>query len=481
MATSFPAGLDALTNPTSADSLASPDHAAQHANVNDAVEAIEVQIGTTASPVLARLASPTFTGTVTAPTFSGALSGNASTATTVTTNANLTGHITSTGNAAVLGSFTSAQLASALTDETGTGANVFAGSPTLTGTVTAAALTVTNATTSGSYLQGTDYLSPYQGFRNKIINGDFSIWQRGTGSTALAATASTSFLADRWSGYRATLNSTQIQISSGLAGFQYALRIQRNSGSATNKIYIGQSFETSSIATFAGKTMVVSFYARAGSNFSAASSLFTLNVYSGTGTECNVVYVTPTGLTTDLSTTFTLTTSWQRFSASYNVPSSVTQHGLEFNFLPVGPVVGNDYVDITGVQLEQGSVATPFEYRPIGTELALCQRYYMRWNTSGVYGRIGHGHPISSTVAEYLLPHIVIPRIRLGTLSSGGSFQHSDGVTAYAASAFTRVDVICSERFFGFTAVGSTLNTYRPMYIEGSNSATAFIASDMEL
>jgi hypothetical protein len=52
-------------------------------------------------------------------------------AATVTTNANLTGHVTSVGNAAVLGSFTSAQLATALTDETGSGANVFATSPTL--------------------------------------------------------------------------------------------------------------------------------------------------------------------------------------------------------------------------------------------------------------------------------------------------------------------------------------------------------------
>ena len=68
MATSFPTGLDALTNPTSADSLASPDHAAQHANVNDAVEAIEAQIGTTASPVLARLASPSFTGNLSVDT-----------------------------------------------------------------------------------------------------------------------------------------------------------------------------------------------------------------------------------------------------------------------------------------------------------------------------------------------------------------------------------------------------------------------------
>ena len=78
----------------------------------------------TPSAIVVRDASGDFTaGTITA-----ALTGNAS---TVTTNANLTGHITSVGNAAVLGSFTSAQLAAALTDETGSGGNVFATSPTL--------------------------------------------------------------------------------------------------------------------------------------------------------------------------------------------------------------------------------------------------------------------------------------------------------------------------------------------------------------
>ena len=84
----------------------------------------------------------TLTGTVTASgslTLGGAIStlnqnttGNAA---TVTTNANLTGHITSAGNAAVLGSFTSAQLYAALTDKTGTGAAVFADSPTLNGII----------------------------------------------------------------------------------------------------------------------------------------------------------------------------------------------------------------------------------------------------------------------------------------------------------------------------------------------------------
>jgi hypothetical protein len=99
----------------------------------------------------------------------GSISGNAATVTTnanltggvtsvgnaatVVTNANLTGHITSVGNAAVLGSFTSAQLGAALTDETGTGVNVFATSPTLVtpilGSASATALTFSSTTVSG--------------------------------------------------------------------------------------------------------------------------------------------------------------------------------------------------------------------------------------------------------------------------------------------------------------------------------------------
>ena len=95
----------------------------------------------TASAIVSRNASGNFSaGTITA-----ALAGTAS---NVTTNANLTGHITSVGNAAVLGSFTSAQLLAALTDETGTGAAVFAASPTLITPVlgTPASGTLTNCT-----------------------------------------------------------------------------------------------------------------------------------------------------------------------------------------------------------------------------------------------------------------------------------------------------------------------------------------------
>ena len=99
----------------------------------------------------APLASPTFTGTVTTPNLtvtnpiSGSITGNAA---TVTTNANLTGAVTSVGNATSLGSFTSAQLATALTDEVGTGNAVFQGAwtsftPTTRGTTVAGVGTYT--------------------------------------------------------------------------------------------------------------------------------------------------------------------------------------------------------------------------------------------------------------------------------------------------------------------------------------------------
>jgi len=99
--------------------------------------------------------APTFRAIVAAdiPTLNQNTTGNAA---TVTTNANLTGAVTSVGNATSLGSFTSAQLATALTDETGTGVSVFATSPTITtptisslSSASATALTLKSAGTTG--------------------------------------------------------------------------------------------------------------------------------------------------------------------------------------------------------------------------------------------------------------------------------------------------------------------------------------------
>jgi hypothetical protein len=75
-------------------------------------------------------------------------------------------------------------------------------------------------------------------------------------------------------------------------------------------------------------------------------------------------------------------------------------------YTPTGTAGGFDYFDITGVQLEKGTVATPFEVRPFATELALCQRYYHRTCNTGTVPLLCPLTIISATTAEgvYKLP-----------------------------------------------------------------------------
>jgi len=175
------------------------------------------------------------------------------------------------------------------------------------------------------------------------------------------------------------------QVSSGLTGIQYALRMQRNSGSTdTNGCWYGTTLETKNSIPLAGKVVTFSFYYRTGANYSPTSFAFAL--YSGTGTDENWANGF-TGQATVLNTTISPTASsgWLRYSGTASVGSTATEIGLQFTYTPTGTAGANDYIDITGVQLEIGSTATAFS-RAGGTiqgELAACQRYYVSFIGTG--------------------------------------------------------------------------------------------------
>ena len=233
-----------------------------------------------------------------------------------------------------------------------------------------------NGTIEGTqFLQGTDYLSPYQGFRNKVINGNMSVWQRGTS----VAVSTLGYTADRWfhqSYNGATISRQPTSDTSVLPNVQYCARVQRNSGvTSTNFMYFTQSMETQESIKVSGKTITLSFYARKGANFSATSNAFKAELFYGTGTDQNMI-LGYTGQAQLFTSTFTLTSSWVRYSVTATIPVTSTEITPLFGYTPTGTAGDNDYFEITGVQLEEGSVATPFEHRPIQTELALCQRYY---------------------------------------------------------------------------------------------------------
>lgn len=216
--------------------------------------------------------------------------------------------------------------------------------------------------------------TPISGFRNAIINGDFRIWQRGT---TFNAAANGSFSADRWAifydGSGATRNLTQQSFTAGnpITGQEpeYFLRYaQTVAGSGGTYNVFTQRVEN--VRTFAGQQITFSFWAKADTN--RTIQIAGLQDF-GSGGSSRVNFT--------INSTVNLTTSWQRFSATVNIPSISgktigTSSYLELSFEM--PLNATFTIDIWGVQVEKGSTATPFEQRPIGTELALCQRYYSK-------------------------------------------------------------------------------------------------------
>jgi hypothetical protein len=227
--------------------------------------------------------------------------------------------------------------------------------------------------------------------KNGIINSNFSIWQRGT--SIAVGTAGTTYTADRWLSYRAVSGSTVSRQATGdttnLPFIQYAARVQRDSGNtSTSPISLYNNFETINAIPFAGRTVTLSYYARAGANYSGASSALNTSVTTGTGTDQSVFSYS--GAATPINFSPTLTTTWQRFSTTATIASSATQLYVAAGYTPVGTAGANDWFEITGVQLEIAASASAYSPNTstYATELAACQRYYWSWSGNGIVAEI---------------------------------------------------------------------------------------------
>jgi len=251
---------------------------------------------------------------------------------------------------------------------TGTAANV-------TGTVAIANGGTGVATTQNAYNAITaPYLPP--SFRNKIINGDMRVAQRGTSQALTSSIVYGSI--DRWTGYMPGAAGTLGQVAiTDLPGFQYASKMQRtaSSGSVT-PLYTSQIVESVNAIPLQGQTVILSYWAKCGANFSASGNTLLLHISTGTATDQGSVNVGSWSNYVSAAHSTTLTTSWQLFTYTTTLQSLTSEISVNFSFTPVGTAGSDDSIYITGVQLEPGSVATPFEVLPYSTELALCQRYY---------------------------------------------------------------------------------------------------------
>ena len=286
-------------------------------------------------------------------------------------------------------------------------------------------LTATNMNDVGGAINALDG-AQYAGAKNRVLNSNFSVFQRGTSFTGAFSTGTGTYTADRWLAYiGAGANTISRQVTgdtTNLPFIQYCLRVARDSGqTATNTVYLANGFESVNSIPLAGKTVVLSFYARAGANYSSASNALLANVITGTGTDQNVISGL-TGGVNAISQTATLTTTWQRFTYSATLAATATQVAVRFDRTPVGTAGANDYYEITGVQLEAANTASP--YAPNGStyqaELAACQRYFYL-SASGTNQPIANGNNNSATLMRAVIPFPVTMRTTPTVVASSGT------------------------------------------------------------
>jgi hypothetical protein len=221
--------------------------------------------------------------------------------------------------------------------------------------------------------------------KNVLINGSMDIWQRGV---SWSNDENDGYFADRWHIQRYAANGMQIsrQPVGATAPFNYCLRLGRVSGnSAETTYYLNQPVESVNSKRLAGKHATFSFYIRAGSSFKPGFYFKCGVIWHQNGSYPNdgMYYQNFRNVgghavsELDLSQITLSTSNWTRVQTTVYIPADVVQVGVYIGSAGVGTASNsNDYFEVTGLQLEEGAVATPFEYRQIPEELALCQRYF---------------------------------------------------------------------------------------------------------
>jgi hypothetical protein len=282
------------------------------------------------------------------------------------------------------------------------------------------------------------------GRRNLIINGDMRVAQRGTSFT------SSGYSLDRWyhqlSGGTSTTTQETFALGSEVAGLSKYLK----QATSTGNNYCGLVYKVEDVKSIHEGKATFSFYAKgtnpAGGNFTVRLG----RVNTGT-----------TFFDTPLNSTLTLTSTWQRFVYTFDVPSfsGMGTIGSDSHlYISIHQADGDTgtaawELNLTGVQLELGSQATPFEFRSIGEVFDLCQRYFRTSRANGAYDYIMSTVQFETTTAGQLAYNHTGMRAS-PTVSSAGTMQfEAAGAGATLASTSLAGDQYLRVTFTSVAAV----------------------------
>jgi len=305
-------------------------------------------------------------------------------------------------------------------------------------------------------------LAPIAGGRNGIINGAMNVWQRGTSSASQGYVT-----ADRW--FMLGTSTTFSQETSDLpANFRNALKYTM---SGTAQPFSMQAIETQNSIRFAGKTVVLSYYVKTSNSTNAMVRIDSSN---------NVDESIQGTYSVIASNSVATTTSWRRVSSTFTIPS--TSRTLRILVGSDVNLTSGQTILVTGIQLEEGAVATPFEFEDFGVTLAKCQRYYQRWQANATDQDVGIGQGFASSTTS---ARIYIPlRVTMRTKPSAVEFAtlSANSITAgYAVTAVSLVASVNNPEVGVVTITATNMTANVPIFVNVFGSATGYFAFTAEL
>jgi hypothetical protein len=351
--------------------------------------------------------------------------------------------------------------------------------------------------------------SPFTGgfaMRNRIINGDFRIDQRNAGASLSVPNATLAYGVDRTLVYEDTGASscTVQQVTDAPSGFVNSLKFTVGTGSTATSAQLavaeqrieGFNFADSAYGTASAKTFTLSFWVKSSltgtycvglrNSSDNRSYVATYTINSASTWEFKTITIAGdtsgtwgTGNGIGISLRFDLGSGSNYQTSTLNS----WQTGLLFSNSSQANLIGTSSAtwQITGWQLEKGSTATSFDYRPYGTELALCQRYYYKF--TGNLKRFSVGYNSGTTTSEFNTFFPVSMRTSPTALEQSGTaadYRILHNATSTICSAVPSFGAAYTEGAWFTTTVASGLTTGQASQIR-FESASAYLGWSAEL
>ena len=288
------------------------------------------------------------------------------------------------------------------------------------------------------------------GRRNLLINGDFQVSQRGDFTSASSATNGEYFV-DRWYADTNTTINKQQTTGIDLDGTPAITKGVKLTATASASAYVGIRQKIENPTQYVGRTFTYSGYVRS-NNPNARLTTF---IADTAGTTNQVVS----------SNAHSGNGQWEKLSVTFSMTSNATSAWFVSAFIS-SSAVGNvsisngDYIEVTMLQMEIGKVATPFEHRSYGEELALCQRYTYVIDGPTAGDRVGQAFISAARTAIVNINFPVVMRAKPTLEGTASQVTINDNT---AADNSTSIALNGANKQYATLSVttGSDMNTYR--------------------